>query len=137
MPSWSVLLVAATALHAGFQLTVTALVYPALLRVGPAAFSPAHRRHSRAVTPVVAVVYGAVVVTSVGAAVTSPSAPVLLSTAASAVALLITAVRAAPLHGRLAREGPAPGLVRALLRADRVRCVAALLSLAAALLAAF
>ena len=36
----------------------------------------------------------------------------------NAVAAVVTAVRAAPTHGRLGREGPDPGLVRSLLVAD-------------------
>ncbi|MBC2960774.1 hypothetical protein [Nocardioides deserti] len=54
------LLVGATALHAGFQLTVTALVYPRLAGTAPAAWSREHSRHSRTITPLVAVVYAAV-----------------------------------------------------------------------------
>ncbi|MGI3781931.1 MAG: hypothetical protein ACRYG2_14275, partial [Janthinobacterium lividum] len=52
---------------------------------------------------------------------------------ATAVALVVTAVRAAPLHGRLGRLGPEPDLVRPLLRADRARTLLALLAVAAAL----
>ena len=51
----------AAALHAGFQVTVTVLVYPALAGRSAAEWSAAHTRHSRAITPVVAVVYGALV----------------------------------------------------------------------------
>lgn len=43
----------------------------------------------------------------------------------------MTAVRAAPLHGRLAR-GPEPELLRALVRADRARTVLALVAALAA-----
>jgi hypothetical protein len=130
---WSVALVAATALHAGFQLTVTALAYPALARVTRPDFARAHADHARAIVPLVALVYGAVVVTSVGAVVDAPTSDLAWSAAVStAVALLVTALRAAPLHGRLGRLGPEPDLVRALLRADRVRTLFALLAVAAA-----
>ena len=74
MPSWSVALVAATSLHAGFQLTVTLLVYPALARVAPERFAEAHGRHSRAIVPLVGLVYAAVVVTALGVLVTDPDA---------------------------------------------------------------
>jgi hypothetical protein len=125
--------VAATALHAGFQLTVTTLAYPALARVARPGFARAHADHSRAVVPLVALVYGAVVATSVGAVLTAPAAVLAWSAAATTgVALLVTALRAAPLHGRLGRIGPEPHLVRSLLRADRVRTLFALLAVAAA-----
>ena len=133
MPSWSVALVAATSLHAGFQLTVTLLVYPALTRVAPAAFAAAHDRHSRAIVPLVGLVYAAVVVTALGVVVTDPGSALGWTAAvASAGALLVTALRAAPLHGRLGRRGPEPDLLAALLRADRVRTACAVLAVAAA-----
>lgn len=129
----AVLLLTATALHAGFQLTVTVLVYPTLVRVDPTAFAAAHAVHSRRITPLVALVYGAVVVASVVAVATDPaSAATWTSAVASAAAILVTALRAAPLHGRLGREGPRPALLLGLVRADRVRTVAALVALAAA-----
>ena len=52
-------LLAATALHFGFQVTVTAIVYPALARVAAPGWAAAHRAHTRAIMPMVAVVYGA------------------------------------------------------------------------------
>jgi len=131
---WLVALVAATGLHAGFQLTVTTLAYPALARVSRPEFSRAHDAHSRAIVPLVALVYAAVVVASVGAVLATPGSVLAWSAgAASAVALLVTALRAAPLHGRLGRLGPEPGLVRSLLLADRLRTVVALLAFAAAI----
>jgi hypothetical protein len=127
-------LVAATALHAGFQLTVTALAYPALTRVARPDFALAHARHSRAIVPLVALVYGAVLVAVVGSLFGSPASLLVWSVAAaSGAALLVTALRAAPLHGRLGRRGPEPDLVRALIRADRLRTLFALLAVAAAL----
>ncbi|HET8765795.1 MAG TPA: FMN-binding negative transcriptional regulator, partial [Pedococcus sp.] len=50
-------LLGAAGLHAGFQLTVTTLVYPALARVDASRWAEAHDRHSRAITPLVGVVY--------------------------------------------------------------------------------
>ena len=41
---WVVALLAATAAHAGFQATVTLLVYPALARVAAADFASAHEQ---------------------------------------------------------------------------------------------
>ena len=140
MPSWSVALVAATSLHAGFQLTVTLLVYPALARVAPEAFVEAHGRHSRAIVPLVGLVYAVVVGTALGAVVTDPGSVLAWLTAvASAGALLVTALRAAPLHGRLGRlgrQGPEPGLLRSLLAADRLRTLLALVAAVAAVAAA-
>ena len=133
MPSWSVALVAATSLHAGFQLTVTLLVYPTLVRVAPEAFAEAHDRHSRGIVPLVALVYAAVVGTALGDVLTDPdSVRAWLAALASAGALLVTAVRAAPLHDRLGRRGPEPGLLRSLLSADRLRTLLALVAAAAA-----
>ncbi|SEQ67476.1 hypothetical protein [Microlunatus flavus] len=130
---WAALLVAATALHAGFQLTVTALTYPALVEVEETRFARAHALHSRRIVPLVALVYGTVVVTCLGALVTAPGAvAVWVAAAASAVAVLVTALRAAPLHGRLGRHGPDAALLTALTRADRVRTAAALAALVAA-----
>lgn len=127
------MLVAATSLHAGFQLTVTALVYPALARVVDRDFARAHAAHSRAIVPLVALVYGAVLVAAVGTVVASPGSVLAWSAAlATGAALLVTALRAAPLHGRLGRLGPEPDLVRSLIRVDRVRTLLALLAVAAA-----
>ena len=132
--SWSVVLVAATFLHAGFQLTVTTLAYPALAQLARPDFAHAHAAHSRAIVPLVALVHAAVVASSLGAVVSDPGSVLAWSAAvASAVALLVTALRAAPLHGRLGRLGPEPDLLRSLLRADRVRTGFALLAAAAAL----
>jgi hypothetical protein len=134
MPFWSVALVAATALHAGFQLTVTTLAYPALARVARPDFARVHDAHSRAIVPLVALVYGLAVLASAGAVVSDPASFLAWATAgATGVALLVTALRAAPLHGRLGRLGPEPDLVRSLVRADRVRTLFALLAVVAAL----
>jgi hypothetical protein len=65
-------LLAAAALHAGFQLTVTAIVYPALASTPVDDWAEAHDRHSRRITPVVAVVYGAAVVACALAATADP-----------------------------------------------------------------
>lgn len=133
MGLWPVLLVAAAALHAGFQLTVTTLIYPALVEVEAARFAAAHTVHSRRIVPLVGLVYGALGLACLGALLTAPgSAAVWLAGAASAAAVLVTALRAAPLHGRVGREGPGPDLLRALVRADRVRTAAALVALVAA-----
>lgn len=133
MGPWPVLLVAAAALHAGFQLTVTLLTYPALVEVAPERFARAHAVHSRRIVPLVGIVYSVLAVACLGALVTAPgSVAVWVAGAASAAAVLVTALRAAPLHGRLGREGPGPALLTALVRADRGRTAAALVALVAA-----
>jgi len=44
---WDALLVAATAVHAGFQLTVTWLVYPALEDLAASSWTSSHATRSR------------------------------------------------------------------------------------------
>ncbi len=123
--------------HAGFQTTVTALVYPALVRVGldhPADWSAAHARHSRGIGPIVAVVYAALLAT--GAWVLATGVDDLATVVAGAGALgaaLATALGAAPTHGRLTT--PDPVLLRRLLLIDRVRWAGAVVGAAAAVLA--
>ena len=124
-------LLAAVALHAGFQVTVTSLVYPTLASTSDDDWAEAHARHSRRIAPLVALVYGAAVVACALAATADPSLGTWVALAGTAVAILVTATTAAPLHGRLDRRDPA--LVARLLAADRVRCVSACLALAGAL----
>jgi hypothetical protein len=120
----------AAALHAGFQLTVTVLVYPALAGRSAVEWSFAHTRHSRAITPVVVVVYGALVVTGVALVVTGPDPAGWVALAAAATAMGLTAAVAAPAHGRLTRRDER--VLARLLVADRMRCAAALVALVAA-----
>jgi hypothetical protein len=128
----STTLVAATAVHAGFQLTVTTLVYPALARVPPGQWVEAHRAHSRAITPLVAVVYGGLAAAGGGVALSGPYGWEWVALSAIAISVLITAAVAAPAHGRLGGGHDSAGL-RRLLRADRIRTAAALVALGAAL----
>jgi hypothetical protein len=126
-------LLAAVAVHAGFQLTVTTLVYPALFRTSD--WLPTHRAHSRAITPLVAVIYGALVVTSAWAVVDGvDSIGTVLALGGITLCLLTTAFFAAPLHGKLA-GGRDAALVDRLLVADGVRSIGAVLALVGALLA--
>lgn len=133
---WTSALVTATALHAGFQLTVTLVVYPALATVPAAAWSPAHDAHSRRVAPLVALVYGAALVTAVGTVLVTPSGGTVTALVGLLTAVGVTAASAAPAHGRLGR-GKDDDLMRTLLRADRVRALAAVAALAGALAAAY
>ncbi|WP_249998868.1 hypothetical protein [Actinoplanes sp. M2I2] len=126
-------LLTATAVHLGFQATVTALVYPALARVPAEQWTAAHRAHSRAITPVVAVVYGSLLVACGWALWSDPSVWTWVAVAATAVAMAVTAFAAAPAHGRLG-HGHDADRIRRLLRADRVRALAAAVALVAALI---
>ena len=128
-----VALLATSALHLGFQLTVTTVVYPALLRAPD--WDAAHVAHTRAITPVVVVVYGALVLCGAWALIDTWLDPwVLLAVAGAGTALLATGLVAGPTHGRLA-GGMDPGLVRRLIAADRVRTVAASVCVLGAVLA--
>ncbi len=125
---------AASALHAGFQLVVTVVVYPSLAAVPRAEWPRTHEAHSRRITFVVAPVYLALVAALAWVAATEPwTAPRAVATGGAVVAVLTTAAVAAPTHARLRARGPQPHLMRRLLRADRVRLVAALTGLGGAL----
>jgi hypothetical protein len=131
-----VVLVAASAVHLGFQLTVTMVVYPALARVDGAHWAETHARHGRAITPLVVMAYGALVLSGAWAlAARWPDAWVVLSLLGAAVSMLTTALVAAPAHGRLA-TGLDPVVMQRLLRADRLRAAGAVVALAGALVAA-
>jgi hypothetical protein len=127
-------LLTATAVHLGFQATVTAVVYPALARVPAAQWAVGHRAHSRAITPMVAVVYGALALAGGWALLSGPDAWTVVALIATAVAMLVTALVAAPAHGRLG-AGHDPRRIDRLLRVDRIRAAAAVVALAAAALA--
>lgn len=131
-----VALAVVAAVHAGFQVTVTAVVYPALADQPATTFATAHDAHSRRIVRLVAPVYLAVLLVGAWVVLAAPLAPwVVLALAAQAVALGTTAVAAAPTHGRLGRDGPTPVLLRRLLVADRVRAAASVVGLVAALAA--
>lgn len=124
----------AAAIHAGFQVTVTGVVYPALADVSDDDWSRAHARHSTRIGRVVAVVYPLVLAASVWLLVAEPlTTAAVLALGGTALALGATAFVAAPTHGRLAR-GRTPQLIRLLLRADGVRTLGAVLGLIGALL---
>lgn len=123
-------LLAVAAGHAGFQLTVTVLVYPALAATRPEDWDVVHARHSRRITPLVVLAYGGLVLAGAWALVSEPlRLPLVLTLLAAVATVVVTAVSAAPLHGRLGRQGPRPELLRRLLVADRVRAVLAVLVL--------
>ncbi|UIJ35629.1 hypothetical protein [Allobranchiibius sp. GilTou73] len=126
---------AATALHAGFQATVTVLVYPALARIPTDRWAVEHDRHSRRITPLVGVVYLALAGATVWMLV-ADRGPWTYAGALLALAVaVVTGVGAAPVHGRLSRADPV--LIARLLVIDRVRAVLGVLLLACACGAAF
>lgn len=134
----AVALALATTLHVGFQGVVTLLVYPALADLPTASFRGAHDRHGRRITPVVAVVYGLLLAACAWRLTDPLDLGTLVAYAGSFVALLTTAVAAAPTHGLLgslpdpAARGP---LVVRLLRVDRVRFAGTLVAAVGALVA--
>jgi hypothetical protein len=126
--------VAATALHLGFQLTVTLIVYPALADTPEDRWHEVHDAHSRRITPVVVVVYGLLVAACGWALLAGPDGWTVVSVAAAGVAGLLTAFGAAPAHGRLGAGRSQPLLDRLLL-IDRARAVTAAVAFLAAVLA--
>jgi hypothetical protein len=128
------LLLIATALHAGFQLTVTLHVYPALLRVPADRWRETHARHSRGILPLVVLVYAAVLAACTAATLTAPGAGVWVADAGTAVAVLVTALLAPPLHRRLA-SGPDASVLRRLRSVDKLRCAGALVAVLGAVAA--
>ena len=120
---------AAACAYAGFQMTITALVYPQLAAVGrfaPAAF-PAHEaRHSTRTAVVVGPLFAALVGATGWLMVAAPTSLLVWAAAGcTAVVLGVTALAAVPRHDRL-RRGWDPAVMAALQRADVARAVAAL-----------
>ena len=130
-----VALLAASGLHAGFQLTVSLLVYPALADLSPEAWSRAHDAHGRRIAPLVGVVYLALAASGLAAVLATPGDGWVWAADACALgAGLVTAAAAAPTHGRLGRART-DDAVRRLLVVDRLRTVLAVAGLACALAA--
>ena len=128
----------AAAAHLGFQLTVTLLVYPALARVDEVHWASAHQRHSTAIIPLVAVVYGGLALASGWALVAAPADPaVVTAVSAAGATILLTATIAGPTHGQLGRQGPRHRLLQRLRRVDRLRVLTAGVCAAAACWAAW
>ena len=135
MTGWGPWLFATAALHLGFQLTVTLVVYPALADVAVDGWSSAHAAHSRRISFVVVLVYLPLLGVGLWALVAGPvGAGLLLAAAGAALSFLSTAAVAAPTHGRLG-SGRTDALVGRLLAADRVRLLGAAVCLSGALVA--
>lgn len=124
------------ALHAGFQGTVSTVVYPALAKVEPGEWQVKQEAHRYAIVPMVGVCYlgalGALAwclvtdVTSIG---------VWVALAGFALSMGTTALVAAPTHGKL-MAGHDAALVSRLLRSDWVRTIGAVIALVGAVGAA-
>lgn len=124
------------AAHAGFQVTVTALVYPALAVVPPERWTAAHAAHSRRIAPIVVVVYGALVLAGAWYATDEAGLLGWLAILFSTLTLVVTAAAAAPLHGRLTADDPRlVARLKSLLRIDQVRCATAVVGAVAAVAA--
>lgn len=130
----TVALLAAAGVHAGFQLVVTVLVYPALADVPAERWATSHAAHSRRIAPLVGVVYVALVGAAGWALLADPRPWVVVAAALAAVTVALTAAVAAPLHGRLG-AGHDPVHLGRLIAVDRVRTALALGCLVAAVLA--
>lgn len=118
-------------LHLGFQATVTLVVYPALAAEPGDHWTAAHRAHTRRITPIVALVYAAVLALVAWAPAAGASPLAWVALVAHGAAMVVTAVAAAPLHGRLAGPAPDALLVRRLLAVDRLRLAAVVVAAAA------
>lgn len=133
-PAPWLLLVAAA--HLGFQVTVAAVVYPALAEVPLERWTGAHERHSRRIAPLVLVLYPALLGVVGWSLLARPDQlGAWVAASGAAVTLAATVLLAAPTHGALGATTPGrhARLVRRLLVADRVRTLGALVLAAGAL----
>lgn len=127
-------LIAVSAVHAGFQLVVSVVVYPSLADSSVESWPATHEAHSRRISFLVVPLYGLLLVVSAWVLASGPGALAVTSVVANLLAVGITATVAAPTHGRLGREGRTSGSMARLLWSDRVRTLCAVVALAAALL---
>lgn len=112
---------------------MTLVVYPALVAVDSRAWQAAHDAHGRAITPVVVLTYGLLLLACLWALVTMPDSPgVWVAATGAALSMGATALVAAPAHGALS-GGPTPHTVRRLIVADRARLFGAIVAAGGAL----
>jgi hypothetical protein len=124
---------AAAAAHAGFQATVTLVVYPTLSHVRAAHWRQWHDRETRAVRPLVAVAYVALAATGLWWLAADWSALAVVAVVLAALSMAVTLVLAAPLHRRLIRRDEA-ALAR-LLGVDKARTLLAFAAVGVAIAA--
>jgi hypothetical protein len=113
---------------------VTLIAYPALAATPEDRWPETHAAHGRRITPLVVLVYGLLAGACGWALLSGPRGWTVGAVLAAAVAGLLTAFGAAPLHGRLG-TGRSPLLLHRLLVVDRLRTVAAAVAALAAILA--
>ena len=123
----------AASAHAGFQATVTLVVYPTLSHVRSAHWRQAHDRHVHDVRPLVAVAYLALVATAVWWLAVDWSAVAVVAVVLALLSMAVTAVLAAPLHRRLVKRDDAT--VARLLAVDRWRTILAVAAVAVTIVA--
>ena len=124
---------AAASVHAGFQATVTLVVYPTLSHVRAAHWRQAHDRHTREVRPLVAVTYLALAATGAWWLATDWSTLAGVAVVLAGLAVAITPVLAAPLHRKLVKRDD--GALARLLAVDKSRTVLAVASVCVAIAA--
>lgn len=124
---------AAAAAQAGFQATVTLVVYPTLSHVRAAHWRQAHDRHTREIRPLIAVLYLALAATSVWWLADDWSTLAVFAVVLAALPVAVSAVLAAPLHRRLIKRDDAA--LERLLAVDKARTVLALAAVAVAIVA--
>lgn len=117
-------LLVAVAVHLGFQLCVTTLVYPALGQGSAQTFADRHQGHSRRITPVVILVYGGLLIACAWSLMECVDAASTAVGVTVVMLLAITGLGAAPRHGRLGR-GWSRSTWTALMRLDRARLLLA------------
>ncbi|MFC5380921.1 hypothetical protein [Aquipuribacter nitratireducens] len=128
---WVLALVVAAAAHAGLELVVHLVVYPALAggsAASPATALAAHEAHTRRMAVAVAPVYLALVVSAAGALATGPGPLTVVAAVLVVAVLAVTAFLAVPCHDALRRSrDPAERarLHRRLARTDLVRLLLA------------
>jgi hypothetical protein len=124
---------AAASVHAGFQATVTLVVYPTLSHVRAAHWRQSHDRHTHDLRPLVAVIYLALAATGAWWLATDWSTLAVVAVVLAGLAVAITPVLAAPLHRRLVKRDN-EALAR-LLAVDKARTVLAVASVGGAIAA--
>ena len=119
--------------QAGFQATLTLVVYPTLSHVRAAHWRQAHDRYIQQVKPLVVAVYLALAATSVWWLADDWSTLAVFAVVLAALPVAVTAVLAAPLHRRLVRRDDAA--LERLLTLDKARAVLAFAAVAVAIVA--
>ena len=101
------------------------LEYPLFALVGEKEFPSYHRRHNRALPLLVILPSLAAVASAVVLIFTRPArlplwAPLVIA-ALDVIVIVVTALREAPLHAKLDREGASPVVIRELVQGNWVR----------------